>query len=201
MWMTLQESWFLVVNRFAQATPVLHRPMSLYAHYGVGLFAAVLVLSWWWARQQELPRVMAAALWAPVGALLAIGVNQPLVHLVSEARPYSVLPQALVLVARSSDASFPSDHAVMAGAVAMGVWITNHRLGYVSAIAALLMGLARVYVGAHFPLDVVVGLLLGAAVSAAGFAVLQRLLVASVATLTHTPLHFFLTRSPHRVAP
>jgi len=45
-----------------------------------------------------------------------------------------------VLVARSTDFSFPSDHAVMAGAVAAGVWLVDRRLGLLTTIAALLMG-------------------------------------------------------------
>ena len=57
---------------------------------------------------------MTAALWAPVGALLALAVNQVLVASVAEPRPFTALPRVLVLVTRSHDYSFPSDHAVMA---------------------------------------------------------------------------------------
>src|SRR3954447_26813052 len=135
----LQQDWFLVVNRFAEATPGLHAPMLAYADYGVALFAAVLLLAWWQARRGGDAATMAAALWAPVGALVALGLNQPLVHGLHEARPYSVLPGALILAAHSPDYSFPSDHAVMAGAVAMGVLLTHRRLGALTAIAAVTM--------------------------------------------------------------
>ena len=125
MWQGTQGDWFLAVNQFAQSTPVLHTPMRLYAEYGVTLFAALLLVAWWWARRDRNPRSMAAALWAPAGVLLAIGLNQPLVNLAHEPRPYTVFPGALVLVAQSQDYSFPSDHAVMAGAVAAGVLLTH----------------------------------------------------------------------------
>jgi hypothetical protein len=80
MWQSTQGGWFLAVNQFAQSTPVLHTPMRLYAEYGVVLFAAFLLAAWWWARRDQDPTSMAAALWAPAGALLAIGLNQPLVN-------------------------------------------------------------------------------------------------------------------------
>lgn len=199
-WENTQRDWFLAVNRFAQSTPVLHAPMRLYAEYGVALFAAVLLAAWWWARRDRNPQTMAAALWAPAGALLALGLNQPLVNLIQEARPYTVFPHALVLVAHSPDYACPSDHAVMAGAVAAGVLLTHRRLGAAAAVAAVLMAFARVYVGAHFPLDVILGLLLGAAVTCAGYLAMRTPLIWVVTALTHGSLRPLLTadRSPSR---
>jgi membrane-associated phospholipid phosphatase len=195
MWLDLQRDWFLVVNHFARVTPALHAPLRAYAQYGVVLFAGLLLLTWWFARREQDEQdeqdgqvgrrgsSMAAALWAPAGTLIAVGLNQPLANHVREPRPYTVLPHALVLVARSQDYSFPSDHAVMAGAVATGVLLANRRLGAGAAVAAVLMAFARVYVGAHFPLDVVVGLLLGATVAALGYLAARPLLVPVVSAL------------------
>ncbi len=196
-----QEAWFLVVNRFAQSTPLLHTPMRLYAEWGVALFVVVLLLAWWRARQDNDPKTMAAALWAPAGALLAIGLNQPLSNVVHAPRPYTVLPDALVLVAQSPDYSFPSDHAVTAGAVAGGVLLIDRRLGAAIALAAVVMAFARVYIGAHFPLDVIVGLVLGAAVTSIGFLVARPLLIQIVTGLTRTPLRPLLTSTGGSLAP
>lgn len=201
MWHTTQEGWFLAVNDFAQSTPVLHAPMRLYAEYGVTLFAALLLVAWWWARRDPNPRIMAAALWAPAGALLALGLNQPLVNLAHEPRPYTVFPHAVVLVAHSQDYSFPSDHAVMAGAVAAGVLLTHRRLGAATTVAAVVMAFARVYVGAHFPLDVIVGLLLGAAVTCSGYLAVRTPLQWAVTGLTRTPLQPLLTTTDRSLSP
>ena len=139
---------------------------------------------------------MAAALWAPVGMLIALGLNQIPVALVHELRPYAVLPAAQVLVARSTDYAFPSDHAVMAGAVAAGVWLVSRRLGHLAAVAALLMGFARVYVGAHWPGDVLVGLVFGAAITVAGYLLVRTPLTRAVTGLARTRLRPLLTAHP-----
>lgn len=188
MWQHLQRDSFLQVNELARDTPVLHEPLTLFAQYGVLLFAGIVVLAWWQARHDPRPATMAAALWTPPAALLALGLNQPLGRLVHEARPFTVLPHALVLVDHSHDFSFPSDHAVMAGAVTAGVLLGHRRLGWFTAAAAVLMAFTRVYVGAHFPLDVVAGLLFGAAVTVIGYEAVRPLLVRTVVMLSRTPL-------------
>ena len=195
-WADAQRDWFLQVNQFARATPALHAPMRQFAEYGVALFAAVLLVAWWRSRGDRDPSTMAAALWAPLGALVAIGLNQPLVTHFQEARPNTVFPHALLLVSPSQDYAFPSDHAVMAGAVTAGVLLANRRLGVATALAALVMAFARVYVGAHFPLDVMVGLLFGAAVTLLGYLAARPLLIFAVTGLARTPLRPLLTNSP-----
>ena len=97
-------SWFLNVNSFARDTPWLHTPVVLYAKYGVVLFALLLLASWWLARGTGDVSRVGAALWAPLGALVALGLNQPLVNGFHEPRPYATMPHVLLLVSRSSDA-------------------------------------------------------------------------------------------------
>jgi undecaprenyl-diphosphatase len=190
------QAWFRDVNDVARSTPWLHGPAHLYAEYGVVLFASLLLASWLLARRTgDLPRVT-AALWAPVGVLLAVGVNQLVAGAVAEQRPYAAMPRVLVLVSRSSDPSFPSDHAVMAGAVAAGVFLADRRLGLVAAALAVLMAATRVYVGAHYPLDVAAGLALGAGVALASYLLLRPVLLRLVVLLTRTPLRPFVTARP-----
>jgi undecaprenyl-diphosphatase len=177
---------FRTVNDFARATPWLHVPMREYAQYGVMLFAALLLWAWWAARGRDTSNV-AAALWAPAGMLLALGLNQPLVSWSREARPYTTMSHVLLLVGRSGDYSFPSDHAVMAGAVAAGILLVNRRLGIAACLAALLMAFARVYVGAHYPADVVAGLVFGSAVTVVAYVVVRPVLVRAVAAIGRTP--------------
>ena len=197
--MDANTSLLLSVNDFARATPWLHGPLVLYAGYGLVVFAGLLVAGWWIARKAGDPVRMAAALWAPAGMLLALAVNQPIVAAVNESRPYASLPDILVLATPTTDPGFPSDHAMVAGAVTAGLFLVDRRLGWVAAAAAALMAFSRLYIAAHYPLDVVVGLLLGAAVSLAGYFLLRRVLLRMVLALQDTRLRPLLTTSAQGV--
>lgn len=156
---------FLVVNDWARHTTWLHGAATAYAGQGIVLFGLLLVAGYVVARASGRLLLAARALLAGAGVLIAVALNQPIVHAVSERRPYAALPHVLLLVHRSADASFPSDHATMAGAVAAGLLFVHRRLGAVAVVAALAMAFVRVYVGAHYPVDVVAGLALGALVA------------------------------------
>lgn len=197
----IQVEWFRDVNEVARATPWLHAPAQVFAEYGVVLFAALLACSWWFARRDGEARLVARALWAPMGVLVAVGVNQLLVAAVAEPRPYILVPDALVLVSRSTDPSFPSDHAVMAGAVAAGVLMVHRRLGFVALVLAVAMAAARVYVGAHFPADVAAGLVVGAALAVASYGLVRPVMVRATTALAGTfvrPLLMARTSGPGR---
>ncbi len=193
----VDKTWFLDVNGFARHTGWLHAAMMDYAvDGGIVLLALLLVVGWWLARRRRDARAMAASLWAAVGTVIALGLAQPVNHAVAEARPWQSLPHALILAGHSTDFSFPSDHAVMAGAVTAGILLYHRRLGIVAAIFGLLLCFGRVYIGAHYPQDVAAGLALGALVVLVGYAVIRIPMTAAVALASRTPLRILLTAGP-----
>lgn len=97
-----------------------------------------------------------------------------------------------LLVDKTTDFSFPSDHATAAGAVAVGLLLTNRRWGIVAAALAIVMAFTRVYVGAHYPGDVIAGLALGGAVAAAGTALVVPLLTRIAERLSRTRVRLLL---------
>jgi undecaprenyl-diphosphatase len=178
----------LRVNRLATSTGWLHGTAVAVASYGIGAFVVLLLVGWWIARGRP-ARAMAAALWAGAAGLLAVAANQLLVSGFAEARPYAAHPALLVLADRTTDPAFPSDHAVVAGAVAAGLCLVDRRLGVLAWVAALVLSASRVYTAAHYPHDVAAGLVVGAAIAVLGWLALARPLTALVARLRSTPLH------------
>lgn len=168
--MPLDSAWFLTVNHWARATPALHGVSSIYALWlGPVLIALLLVVGWLRARARpDAAGQVAVVVLTGVAAVVAVLVNQNVVStVIGRARPCAAMPDVQVLLSCSADYSMPSDHAVIAGALVVGLWILQRRLGVVAAVLALLLAFSRVYVGVHYPSDVVVGLLFGAAVAAA----------------------------------
>ena len=172
----LDSELLFAINALARAIPWLQPIIWSYATYGVVLFAMLLVFGWWLARQRNNYLSMTTALWAPLGVLAAVGINQPVADWLNRPRPYALYPGLLVLAQHSADPALPSDHAVMAGAVTAGLFLVNRRLGWWASVAAIIMAFARVYIAAHFPLDVISGLLLGAAVSFLGYPLARPIL-------------------------
>ncbi|MGH6912364.1 MAG: phosphatase PAP2 family protein [Geminicoccales bacterium] len=63
--------------------------------------------------------------------------------------------------------SFPSDHGVLFGALALAVYFLDRRLGWVAiGWTILVILLPRIYTGAHYPSDVVAGALIGGLIMA-----------------------------------
>lgn len=166
--MSIDTSLFRAVNRLADRTPWAHGAVAAFARFGIVTFAALLMAGWWAARRRGDLDSMAAVMWAGGGSVAAVGLNQVLGRMFHRVRPYAGLAHVHVLISRTTDFSFPSDHAVAAGAVATGLLLARRRLGACAVVLALLMAAARVYAGVHYPADVVAGLLVGGTVVAVG---------------------------------
>jgi undecaprenyl-diphosphatase len=134
--------------------------------YGVVVFAVLLLAVWWAARGRD-ARHMAQALCAPLIVVVAFAANDVIKMLVQEQRPCRTLGPVHTLEAcpAADDWSFPSNHTVIAAAAATTVLVLSRILGILAAVAALAMAASRVWVGAHYPHDVVVALLVGVAIA------------------------------------
>lgn len=181
------------VSNVADHTTWAHGLASTFARYGIVVFAGFLVAAYLDARRRNSAREVAGAVWAASAALIAVGIGQLIGHAVHRARPYDAMPAVHVLIARSGDFSFPSDHATAVGAIAVGLTLTNRRWGIPALVAAIGMAAARVYVGVHYPADVAAGLILGAIVAATGVAAVVPLLTKVARRGTRTALRPILT--------
>jgi undecaprenyl-diphosphatase len=186
---TVDRHWYLDVNSFTRHTGWLHGFMKAYALWGgLVLLALIAILAALWARQRGNPAGLVTAVLAGLAAVVSLGVNHFVSKAVARTRPCHALHHVTVLLGCASDYSFPSDHAVIAGALAIGLLFFGLRVGLLATLLALLLAFSRVYVGVHYPGDVVAGLLMGAAIAAIIWIVLRRPGTALALRLTRTPL-------------
>lgn len=173
------------INGLAKDAPSwFDRVMEFTGEYGI-MLAMVLVVLWcWWSVRrrgsaEDSVAAVAGLIWAPLAAGVALLVNIPIRGFVERPRPFNDHQGLEVLVDGKTDFSFVSDHATMAMAIGVGVFVANRRFGLAAIGLALVEGFCRVYMGVHYPTDVVGGFALGTAVA---------LLLAPVALALLTPL-------------
>ncbi len=80
---------------------------------------------------------------------------------VSFPRPQQILSGAHVLSTFGSYDSFPSAHTAFAFTVAVFVYQYSRRAGILAILLAILVGVSRIFVGVHFPVDVLAGAAIG----------------------------------------
>lgn len=104
-----------------------------------------------------------AALASALSMLLTLlVVNILLKPLVARIRPYEVIEGLRYIVARESEFSFPSGHSANSLACAWVLFrMCDKRIGVPALILALLIALSRLYVGVHYPTDVLAGVAVG----------------------------------------
>jgi undecaprenyl-diphosphatase len=132
------------------------------ASWGEWIFIGIVVAWFLYAWLAGTSTDRRGALAAFFGAGIALAVNQIVSHIWDRPRPFVAHPATVdVLMAYSRDASFPSDHAAAGFAIATVLWIVHRRWGALVLAAAVVMSYARVFVGLHYPGDVLAGAAVG----------------------------------------
>ncbi|MEU6370549.1 phosphatase PAP2 family protein [Streptomyces sp. NPDC046931] len=180
------------INGLAKDAPHwFDRGMEFLGEYGLLLAMVLLVLWCWWSVRRrgdsDAASSVAALVWAPLAAGLAVLVNVPIRGFVERPRPFVDHQGLDVLVTGKTGYSFVSDHATLTMAAAVALFLANRKFGLIGLGLALLEGFCRVYLGVHYPTDVVGGFALGTAVA---------LLLSPLAMALLTPLMKAVERSP-----
>ncbi len=96
---------------------------------------------------------------------LAWGIAHVIKYLYPMPRPDVALEGVVSLFAPNDLSSFPSGHATFFSALATALYFYHKKLGMFFGVCALLIGLARIISGVHFPIDILAGLILGGVVA------------------------------------
>jgi undecaprenyl-diphosphatase len=156
---------FKVINGLAGHTPVLDQLMQAVVSDYVGPTLQVLALLGFWFEGTHAPerRKNQRAVLLAVLALVVSGAVVALCNLFYfRDRPFRY-HEVNLLFYYPSDSSFPSNSVTVLFSMAAAIWLRNRAWGWPLILLAGAFALARVYCGVHYPLDVLVGSLLGAA--------------------------------------
>lgn len=84
--------------------------------------------------------------------------------LIHSPRPFASIPNVVSLFSETGYA-FPSNHAAFFAAIAVSIFLSHKKAGYWFMSFALLIGLARILAGVHFPIDILGGFILGSVIA------------------------------------
>lgn len=145
---------FRAINGLAGRNALADTVMKAIASLGPLVLIGLVGLLWLMPRPSA-PRGVErrVVLYALLAAAVGLGINQVIGHLWVRPRP-GVGHLTVQLLSGSGDPSFPSDHATLAFGLALPVLLVLRRWGILLLAGALLLGFARVYVGRHYPGDI-----------------------------------------------
>ncbi|MHB1324651.1 MAG: undecaprenyl-diphosphatase [Thermoleophilia bacterium] len=130
--------------------------MIVLAKYGVLLLALPLFYMWFKGDEDK----KRATLLSLLSLVIALLINQIIGHIYLRQRPFA-FHEVNLLLAKSADPSFPSDHSAFVFAIAGIIMLKNRRIGIFSLAIAVLVGISRIFVGTHYPGDVLGGAMVG----------------------------------------
>jgi membrane-associated phospholipid phosphatase len=182
-------SMFTAITDFARETRWLNAPIETATNIGLGVFAVLMLIGWWKARHRG-ATAMTLALAAPVSVVTAFAAAEVIKKLVAEARPCYSLPHDYFVDScpAPSDYAFPSGHVTVAAATVAALFLLDRSLSAIAAVFAVLEGFTRVYVGAHYPHDVLGAVVIALPVAYLASLTLRRLAVPLVIRLRLSPL-------------
>lgn len=170
----MNTSLLLTMNGWAGMNPLLDNLMIFCARYLIYiafLAAAICVAMLIYKKQWRTVIYLAASL------IVSFILLKLASHLFFELRPFQT-HHLTQLVAHATGSSFPSDHTTATAALGLGlVFFTRFKkIGFSILAAAVLIGFARVFVGIHYPYDILGGL---------ATALIGNLVIFGVYTLRH----------------
>ena len=142
---------FHLINQFAGLNPITDAIGALVANYMPVVI--ILGLAYLWIRKEK--SVHDIILYAIYAAIIGLVLNIIIGMIYFHPRPF-MIPTGTLLIPFTPETSFPSDHTTMMASLGiMLIYFKETRIyGVVFLLLGFIGGLARIFSGVHFPMDI-----------------------------------------------
>ena len=155
---------FHLLNVPDQASIWMINYASLIAHDLVYLFLLIFAIAWLRGSHEVKTGIIKAAIFTAI----TLSISEVLSVVLNTPRPF-VMEVGRTLIEHAPTGSFPSNHMSIFSGIAFAYYFSAQRdLGRILLWTAWLVAWSRVYVGVHFPIDMVGAFLIALAVNLAG---------------------------------
>lgn len=145
-------SLFFLIYNLNSHSSILNNLMLFGATYLIYVTILLMFIVAFKGKMKERKALILAVLAIPIAILLI-----KLIHIfINEPRPF-VTYNFLPLTDNTPDASFPSRHATIASLVAFSYLYFKSKWSTLFLIIMIWIGISRIYVGVHYPLDIIGG--------------------------------------------
>ncbi len=154
---SLNVKLFYLIN--SNQLPILNAFFIAITETAYPVIALITLLLLWKKRELGIKAFISLAITAIMVFVLKRLINEP--------RPFETLQGVNLLVSKPDSSSFPSGHSSLAFSLATTIALSDLRkeVKIIVLLWAVLVAISRIYVGVHYPLDVIAGALIGVSVS------------------------------------
>ncbi|MEK4441536.1 MULTISPECIES: undecaprenyl-diphosphatase [Niallia] len=181
---------FRYINDLGKQYTFLNIPMILIAEYMVYFLAIATLLLWFSSKKKNRMMVLCAMvsfLFAEIGGKIA-----GILH--SNYQPFEELLNVNKLIEKTVDNSFPSDHTILFFSICLSFYLFKRGIWLFWVILALIVGISRIWVGVHYPMDVFVGAFIATMSSILVYLILPKLKLTNQFLAYYEDLEQRLTR-------
>ena len=145
---------FRIINNLANKNTILDKIMIFFSEYGPYIFMAAIVIVFVLGLKQKNCENRKIAVSTVVVTVINLIINLIVRSIFHVDRPF-VHNKVNLLLPHDSASSFPSNHATGTMSIALGLEKYNKLLSRILTILSIIIGFSRVYVGHHYPMDVI----------------------------------------------
>ncbi|MFC5464975.1 phosphatase PAP2 family protein [Lederbergia graminis] len=150
----MDSTLFHFVNDIAGKSTILDNIMILFSRFGIFAFILSIIIFLFIKNKRS---IASYGIFSIVFALLT---SRALKYLIDRDRPF-VVEDVNLLFEKSASPSFPSDQATICGVFIACFWMLSPKWRWLTLILGLLVAISRIFVGHHYPSDVLSGLIIG----------------------------------------